>query len=177
MNNEYELLTASASIIIEVPLEEVWKKLTQPGVEYQWISDDDSEDSDTIFSNWKINSPITWQYYDSETKKFEDYYRGTITKIDNNRLISFDIHDALDEDMAEEFDDDQPDIHEETWELTFEQISENKTKLTLSKSDYDCDHISDDEHDHGQAIEIWEESTKHGIPNQLGKIKKFCEQK
>ncbi len=173
-NYQYELLIASNSIIINSPLQDTWKKLTQPDFKYTWISNTPDEPNQ-IFSNWKTGDDITWQYFNSETKSFHDYYRGTIIESDENKSITFLIHSAIDEEISIEQKDEQPDIHEEEWKIQFEPNG-NVTKLTLSKSDFDYDHNSDDEHDHEAALKTCKEGTEKFIPQQLLQIKKFCEE-
>lgn len=173
--SEYENLTASSSITIDLPVEQTWKLLTQPQHKYDWIGSNTNE-KNIIFSSWKEGEPITWQYFNDETNKFEDYYRGQIVKVVPEKEIEFTIYSAFDQDIAKEQEDEQPDIHEETWGILFDEV-DGKTKLTLNIYDFDAQHIDDDEHDHEETLQNYKEVCEVIIPSELSRIKKFCESK
>jgi uncharacterized protein YndB with AHSA1/START domain len=71
-------LSASSSIIISAPIEEVWKAITTPELIKQWFFGVDTE------SDWKVGSPLIhtgeWQ-----GKPYLD--KGEIVAIDPPRLL------------------------------------------------------------------------------------------
>ncbi len=159
----YQKLNPNGHININKEVKEVWEKLTKPGEKYTWMSDDSY-----LISSWKNGEPIK-----SQDDNNHEYYRGVISKVSNQKSISFTIHNAFEEDHLEPGE--QPDWNDETWELSFE-ADKDKTKLTMEMLDYDSDH-DDEEHDHEDTINSSKEVEKNIIPKMLKKIKAYCEQK
>ncbi len=170
-SDTYEFLEAQNSIVINKPIEEVWRQTTKPGEKFYWIGD--SNKKEYIVSGWEEGDEIFWKQESEETGKVKDYYKGIVTKIENNKLIEIQIHNAYEEYLSKK-EGWEPDLGEETWTFIFEPL-EDKTKLTLKKSDYDEDHIIDDLHEHEEAVKSrnWEE--ENTIPGFLKKIKIMCE--
>lgn len=115
-------LVAESTITISVPVEEVWKALTEPEIIKQYMFGTEVE------TDWKVGSPIFWRGQ-WQGKKYED--KGEILQYEENRSVSYSHFSPL---------TCQPDIPDNYHTITIKLSDDNgHTSATLSQDGNDTE--------------------------------------